>query len=211
LTFTSASSSDGITFVSAGTLTFSAGATLAGGRLVNVGAQSGIAPVVLGGSGTISGTVQLFRTGVISPGTSAGNLTLQNGLSCTPGSQYRWELNQNTTIGGGVNWDRISVTGGSVSVNPGAIFLPSFIGTATVPNGVDSFWQTTQTWDNVILAGTINSATFSIDNSAWSTFGSFSTFASGSGISLLWTPVPEPACVLALCGAGLLVWRRIGR
>jgi hypothetical protein len=118
-------------------------------------------------------------------------------------------LNQNTTIGGGVNWDRISVTGGSVSVNPGAIFLPSFIGTATVPNGADAFWLSTQTWDNVILAGTVNSATFTIDNSPWSAFGIFSTFASGAGISLRWTPVPEPVYLLALCSAGLLAWRRV--
>lgn len=204
LTLTGNCTYTGATTVSAGSLIVANGAQLNGSGAVTVG---GAARAVLGGSGTIAGPVTLTGTATVSPGTSAGNMTLQNGLTYAAGATYLWELAANTTSGPGSNWDRIVLTGGSLSINTAAVFVPGFIGDASTPDASIPFWQVSRRWDNIIeLTGTasnLGGSAFTIDNSLWSSAGSFSTMPAtvGNGIALVWTPVPEPLHLLLVCAS----------
>ena len=154
----------------------------------------------------------------IKPGSSPGRLTVGGNLTLPANSVYFWELGGNTTAGPGTNWSQVTMTSGNLSVAAGAILVPAFVGTATQPNGSDPFWQSPQQWNNVIdLTGTAANPTgataLTINNAAWSAFGSFSTVPAtvGGGVALLWTPVPEPTHLLLLCcgaAAGARLIRR---
>jgi hypothetical protein len=53
-----------------------------------------------------------------------------------------------------------------------------------------------------------------IDNTQWSSLGSFSTTYTGNDVNLVWTAVPEPSCFLTggvFATAGLLRRRRAGQ
>jgi autotransporter-associated beta strand protein len=203
----------GTTAVNAGTLMVN-GTLAAGGGLVTVASGAWLA-----GGGTINRDVTVSSGAFIKPGSSPGRLTIGGNvtMSATPATYY-WELGANTTSGGGTNWSQITMTSGDLNVQSGAILLPAFVGTSTQPNGTDAFWLTTQRWDNIIdLTGTSTNSSgqtsFVINNSAWSAFGSFSTINAivGRGIALQWTPVPEPAHIFLLGGAGTMGvgwWRR---
>jgi autotransporter-associated beta strand protein len=217
LTLTGNNTYTGTTTIGAGSFIVPSGASLSGGGAVTVGGAASTSRAILGGGGTIAGPVTINATGTLSPGSSAGNLTLQNGLTYAAGSTHLWELAANTTGGAGTNWDRVVVTGGTLSVNSAAILLPSFIGTATAPSSSDPFWQMTQRWDNIIdLTGTaINGggSAFIIDNTPWLSAGTFMTIPAvvGGGVALVWTPVPEPLYILLVAGAagiGIHTWRR---
>jgi autotransporter-associated beta strand protein len=176
LTLTGASGYSGTTTVSAGSLIVAAGASINGAGAVAGGAGTGNR-AILGGNGSIAGPVAINATGAISPGTRAGNLTLQNGLASAAGSTYLWELAANTTSGPGTNWDRVSLTGGILNVDPATVLVLSFIGTATTPSTSDPFWQASHRWDNIIdLTGAATnggSSFFVIDNSPWLAAGMF--------------------------------------
>jgi hypothetical protein len=136
-----------------------------------------------------------------------GTLTIGGNLTLAAGSTYIWKLANDTTGGPGVQWDQVRQTAGTLSVDPGAVFLPEFVGFSTLPTLGQPFWRSPQRWENVIqLTGTATNpggSAFTIDNTLWSVAGTFSTapgLAAG-GIDLVWTPVPEPASVLGLCVA----------
>jgi autotransporter-associated beta strand protein len=195
----------GGTAVNGGTLLLLGGAQLSGAGAVVVGGIAGNAKAIFGGNGSVNGATTINATGTISPGLAAvaGELRFSGGLNFNAGATFLWELATNSTTLPGVNWDRISVTLGSLTVAPGTFLLPSFTGAATPPSLGDSFWQTGQSWENVLDlegGGPLTGATFLIDNSPWASAGSFSTIAAanGSGIALQWTPVPEPSALVLL-------------
>jgi autotransporter-associated beta strand protein len=168
------------------------------------------------GEGIVAGTTTIANTGIVSPGHSPGILDFGAGLALQSGSHYNWELGSLSTANPGTDWDQIGVTGGQLSILSGAILNPEFIGSALAPNSGDPFWHTSHDWNNIIsLTGTATNPTgfvhFTIDNSQWVQFGSFSTIAaqSGMGVDLVWTPVPESAsCLLLVVGAATLWIRR---
>lgn len=126
ITGTGSNPQDLVTLVKSGTGTWkiSGASTYAGGTLVNqgtlrvnntTGSGTGTGSVrvnsggTLGGSGVISGAVDLY--GTISPGESPGKLTTA-AETWAPGGTYKWELNSGTgTKGGTTGWDWISMTG----------------------------------------------------------------------------------------------------
>jgi fibronectin-binding autotransporter adhesin len=204
-----------------GTTAVNAGTLLVNGTLAAGGAVTVAGGAVLGGSGTINRDVSVSALGAISPGL----LTVNGNLTLAATSAYVWELGANTTAGPGTNWDEINMTSGALAVLTGAQLVPSFVGTATLPNAGDAFWQSPEQWNNVIAlsGGATNpsgAAAFVIDNSAWSSAGLFSTTPAtgGSGVTLVWTPtaVPEPGSMALLLGAagsalGLRRFRRRAR
>ena len=80
-----------------------------------------------------------------------------------------------------------------------------------------SFWQANQTWSGILNntgAGTLTGSFAAIDNSTWSSLGSFTTSNVGNDVNLVWTTaIPEPNVTLLAGGAALLVLRRrvVGR
>ncbi|MBC8008917.1 MAG: PEP-CTERM sorting domain-containing protein [Burkholderiales bacterium] len=193
-----------------GTTTVSSGTLLANntsGSATSTGAVTVASGATLGGSGFIAGVTTVASGGFLAPGNSPGNLTFNNGL--TLAGTYNWELAALSTASPGVNFDTITVTSGAVDITGASMSLN--LG-AFAPSAV-AFWQTDQTWTGIINntgAGSIAGTFAAIDNSAWASLGSFSTFvtnggAAGADVNLVWTTaIPEPSSFAALAGLGAL-------
>lgn len=169
----------------------------------------------LGGTGTVAAVVAVDEDGVMDPGNSPGELTFAQGLFLNARAVVNWELASETTSGPGTDWDRLSVTGGDLSVDPQAVLNLSFLNDAAPDAG--AFWASDRVWQDIIRlsGGATNSSgggTFSIDNSPWAQWGAFSTAVNASGgVDLIWTvPIPEPSPwpVLAAAVGAVAVFTR---
>lgn len=197
LTLTTANAYTGDTIVSDGILlanNTTGSATGAG----SVGVSSG---ATLGGSGTIDGAVNVSTGGFISPGNSAGNLTLNSGLALA--GTYKWELGALLTSNPGTNFDIITLTAGDVNITGATLGLN--LG-AFAPS-VDPFWQTDRTWTGILnntgTLGTLIGTFAAIDNTSWSSLGSFTTTYTDNDVNLAWAAVPEPQPSLLVGGLGI--------
>jgi autotransporter-associated beta strand protein len=112
-------SSSTLTKVGTGTLTLNGNTTydsataINGGRLHINGTNQSSSTVVnsggtLGGTGTLAGPVSVNAGGTLAPGTSPGNLTIDDNVTFASGSNFSVELN-GTTIG--TQYDRLTVNG----------------------------------------------------------------------------------------------------
>lgn len=232
------SSGGSLTKSGAGTLTltgsnsFTGATTAAAGRLlVNGRLSSGTTTVaataLLGGSGTISGAVIVGHSGTLSPGSSAGLLTVGS-LLLSGSSSTRMEIvGSGTTAGAaGTGYDQLLVTsangitfGGVLDLDfgnrsslfaDGTIFqLFSFSGTAS------GDFTMIRTIDG---SGSYANLTFSPSPDVpgeWTT----GVIAGSGGQSLVFSgntgrlvALPEPsAVVMAAVGAGLAGWRAVSR
>jgi autotransporter-associated beta strand protein len=195
--------------------TFTGPTTVSAGRLVvngnlGTGTTSVQSGATLGGDGSLGGLLAIDSGAFLAPGNSPGNLTLGAGLNLA--GTYSWELAALSTSNPGVDFDTITVTAGNVDLT-GASLALNLGGFA--PSG-DAFWATNQTWNGIISntgAGTLAGAFAAIDNSLWSSLGSFTTATVDNDVNLVWTAVPEPgASVLAALGViGLGIALRRGR
>lgn len=173
-----------------GTTALNGGTTLVNGSIVSA-AVNVSSNCTLGGKGTIAGQVVVANGATVSPGASAGLLTIQNGLDLSAGGTYFWELATNSTATAGSDFDQIAVTGGNLTLGAASKLSINFTGTATTPTGSDPFWQTAQSWTIVSLAGGSNpgGSNFGSLSNATYAAGSFSTATNGSGeIVLTFTP-----------------------
>lgn len=170
----------------------------------------------ISGNGTLAGTLTIASGGSIAPGNSPGILNVSGAVTYASGSHYNWELAAFSTSTPGTNFDQILIgTAGSLTINSGATLVPSFSGTATSPASGNVFWNASQSWTVVDKTGggTVTGTAFSVDNSAWSSAGSFATAISSNSVLLTWTPsaIPEPSTYAAIFGALALtgtVWHR---
>jgi autotransporter-associated beta strand protein len=183
--------------------TYSGSTTVSVGRLVvngnlGTGTTTVASGATLGGSGSLGGLLAVNSGAFVAPGNSPGNLTLQAGLSLA--GTYSWELGALSTANPGIDFDTITVTAGNVDLTGASLALN--LG-AFAPSA-DVFWTSSQTWSGIILnagAGSLSGSFAAIDNSSWSSLGSFSTVIDGNDVNLVWTAVPEPgAAVLAVLG-----------
>jgi len=208
-------SGDGIVTLNAAN-TYSGGTTVTRGTLLvnnlaDSGTGSGAVSVsssgTLGGAGIIAGGVNVSTGGFISPGNSAGNLTLNNGLSLA--GSYVWELAALDTVGPGTHFDTITVTGGSVDLTGATLGLNLGL---FAPSNV-AFWQQNQTWAGIINntgAGALTGSFAAINNTSWSSLGSFSTNSplGSNDVNLVWTAVPEPSAATLLGSLTMLALLR---
>lgn len=179
-----------------GTTTITAGTLIIDGSLAAGSAVTVAAAGTLGGSGTINGTVAV--NGTLSPGNSAGTLTVNNTLAFGSASAGTFEL------GGTVDtqYDRVvGITNltldGTVTVSLISPFIPS--------NG--------NTFDLFDWSGTLSSSGFNVATDlvlpalpagrSWDT----SAFLTDGSISV----VPEPVMGAILPAAALLLVRRRDR
>ena len=225
---TTIAGSAGLTKTDAGTLelngdntytgptTVSNGTLLVNGSLASTDDVTVESGATLGGSGTVPGPVVVHDSGNISPGASAGILTLQNGLDLSTGGTYVWELTANSTATAGSDFDQIALTGGDLVLGGSSVLSINFSGAAAAPDASVPFWQTTQTWLIVSLGGTASNpgdAKFaSLLNASYSA-GTFSTSTDGSGqIVLTFVPTPpSPTLELPVIAGGnvTLTWGAI--
>lgn len=186
----------GATTVNGGTLLVNG--SLAAGSAVSVGANG-----TLGGNGTIGGATAV--AGTLSPGNSAGILTISNNATITNGGTLAIELDGLTF---GTEYDRLALTGTA----------PTFSLTDTnnlelslgfVPSVDDLFFIATVTGSNAIsgVFEELNGATTTLTQNSTFSFGGYSwqisytgdvdtnTF-SGAGNDLALQVIPEPTTAL---------------
>jgi autotransporter-associated beta strand protein len=200
LTLNSASTFSGATTNFSGTLlanntTGSANGT--GALFVNPGAT-------LGGTGIVSGPVSI--SGNVSPGGTAGTLTVTNGLIFTNGGGYIWTLAANSTASPGVNFDQIILSGGGLILNSNSPLVINFTNLATAPATNNAFWQSPRSWKIISLGAVATNfglAGFSVVSSNNFTAGKFISTADAAGnVYLNFQPTPPPL-IVPFVGAGV--------
>jgi fibronectin-binding autotransporter adhesin len=187
ITLTGANTYTGPTTVTRGTLRVDSPGSLAAGSTVMVNAGA-----TLGGSGTINGPVTV--NGAIGAGSSAGLLTLTNGLDLSITGTNVWELAANSTANPGTDFDQLAITGGTLTLGGSSTLSIKFIGTATAPNLNNTFWQYPRQWKVIALSGGagITGDFTTIIGTNGITAGTFTTTTDSSGVTLVYAPVSSP-------------------
>lgn len=191
------------THFTAPTFTQNAGSLLLhGGTVSNSLATLNIAGGTLGGNGIITGNVSL-TTGILSPGNSAGNLTISNDLSVS--SATIWNIEIGGTVQG-VDYDFLSEGGFSAFDVNNSFLQVGLLGSFT-PDSMDTF---TIFSSNSAILGTFGN----LDGLGRVNFaeGSFLVNISGNDIILSnFVAIPEPhtaTLVFAATLAGLALARK---
>lgn len=190
----------------AGTSTYSGVTGISNGKLIVNGniASSSATTVSSGGTLAGAGTVGVLTVdagGFLSPGDGVGNLTLTNGV--TLAGSYIWQLGALSTSNPGADFDILTIVGGNADLTGAAFGLN--LGAFT-PSNVP-FWQADQTWSGILNntgLGTLTGSFAAIDNTSWSSIGSFTTTITGNDVNLVWSAVPEPNALGLIGGLGLL-------
>jgi hypothetical protein len=194
----SLSNAGDIEVASGATLTFGAGATytqtagsllLAGGSVSKSGSALAINGGLLGGSGTINGSVAI-TSATLAPGNSAGNLTISGDLTVTADTIWNFEIGGTNQ---GTQYDFVSEAGSTqFNLNESTLQL-SLINSFT-PDPLDTF--TIFSSNNSILGTFGNLDGF---GRAHFTEGSFLVTSSGNQIILSdFQAVPEPSSAALL-------------
>lgn len=203
-----------------GTLTLANGADLDldGPGNVEVASAAGF---VVGTGSILSGTGRVGQTavaGTLAPGNSPGALEFTDGLALESTSVLDWEFDATAfdVVGaiGGDNTDLILVSGGSLTLEPGATLNLINLGDVDYTS---FFWDSAQ---RLIVAEIGQAASYNPDEGFtlnliqagnYATHGNWSLAHSPTLIEAVWTPVPEPSTyglTLGLLALGATAWRR---
>lgn len=229
-TLTGTNTYTGATTINAGTLAIGTGGSLAAGSAVAVN-NTGI----LAGTGTVNGAVAVNAGGAIRGDVTGatGTLTVNNNvaISSTVSSNGILQFEASRTGAGTANASLVSVTGATniLNLSPGIgnrFTIDLVNGTNTLQAGETYALTlaTVATAGNIQLNGTtlnpndiIDPSNYLLQSSAFSSFSGVSLAINGAGTGLVLTfsPVPEPATVLAIAagalGLGGVVRRRFRR
>lgn len=187
----------------------------------------------LAATGTLKGDGAVFSGGIVTlapgathaPGDSPGSQTFQSGLSYSSSSVLEWEFDlepSSWTAGEpvrGVNFDAVNVTGGNLDIAAGAILQILLIDPLAV-GFTDAFWDTSRTFSVIGFSSSGQiTGLFTFDDSsanlAAAGEGVWGILHESGGVSLTWTPVPEPStyglALGGLCLAAAALRRRSRR
>jgi hypothetical protein len=175
-----------------------------GGLAVNAG--------TVGGTGRVNGALSINNTASVAPGNSVGQLTVAGATTFAGGGRYTFEFSSLTPAPGTGN-DHINGTGPlNITATTGSPFAIEILGFGIAPvPGTPDVTYTIGTFAGGITG--FNPAT----EQAKFTFpvtpffvGTPTIGVNGNNLTLTFTPVPEPAHVLLVCGAtaGALGWWR---
>jgi autotransporter-associated beta strand protein len=192
LALTGTASYTGTTAVNAGTLLVNGTLDGSGGTIT---VASGAA---LGGTGTINRPVVVNAGGILAPGASPGILTVNAAVSLDSGSVFAAELNGNDNSGATPQFDQLVLGPGGFLTLGGATLLPTLGAGYNPSTGGDSL---------TLISGAY-SGTFG--NGPNLTVGGFPAVVlyNPNAVVLQFSPVPEPAGVIAACAAaaGVAGW-----
>jgi autotransporter-associated beta strand protein len=175
-----ANSYTGTTAVSAGTLVVNGSIASPSTLTVSAGAR-------LSGSGSIASPVTV--TGTLAPGDSFGTLGVAGAISFGSASRLIWESGANNTSA----VDQLNAT--TVSLTSGAKIDVTLNSPGSNVNFLHSFWRSVRSFPVIVgtgMSGTFSLGTISTDvgGRTAATYGSFSLQHTGTGVNLLWTPLP---------------------
>ncbi len=210
-----ASTYSGTTTVNAGTLRVNTGTAavpnVPGAVTINSGA-------ILTGTGAVGGLVTVNAGGVVSPGNSPGVLTAATGAVFNTGAVFRIEVLNGSTpatgaidsgVSSGVTPGAINGvlvgTSGGITLNTGVNVLVDLTGVTLAPASPYSFVIGTNSGSNSFTGPAITFVSNGTDIT--SSIGFAALGMSGNNVFLNFTPVPEPATVLAVAGLGLAAVR----
>ncbi len=144
---------------------------------------------ILAGTGYVSGAV-VATSGGVSPGNAVGTLTLSNGLDLSGGGALIWNLGAESTSNPGSSFSQLALAGGALNLGGSSVLTLSFDSPASAPIATDPFWQTTESWQIVVLSGgaTVTGGNFSSISDGTYAAGYFSTTVNAGGILLKYTP-----------------------
>lgn len=186
----------------AGNVTVSAGVLLVNGNNTGAGSYTVNAGAILGGFGSIAGSVSVAAGGIIEPGASAGTLTTGN-LGLVSGSVLTYELAAQGTVGSGVN-DLINVIG-TATIPTSGIVVVNVLGLPGFLSSVGPNTYTLITTSGGLVGG--NAVNFVLGFYP-PTVTSYSFDTTSQPGNVLLTVIPTPGSGVLLGLAGLFAGRR---
>lgn len=214
-----------------GTNTYTGATAVNGGKLlVNGSIAANSAGVTVGADGTLGGTGIINTTVSVTGTIAAGNLSSSIGdlrigsvnttaaLNFSSGGTYLWQmgaLKDDASGTAGTDFDQISMTGsgGNLVLGGTSKLMLDFAALGSDPNSANPFWLATHSWTVIDgEAGVTNTGASNFSQVLNANFatGSFTTNADALGnVTVVFTPIPEPATAALLIGSlGLLTRRR---
>lgn len=222
--------------VLSGSHTYAGSTTVAGGELrVNgITAASSLVTVgagaTLAGSGTVGGAAVLAAASTLSPGASAGTLTVGGSMTWSPGGSYNWQMLSSTgTAGLASSWDLVNV-GGSLAIaatpaDPFRLNLWTLSASGPDASGPASGFDSgrNQTWRIASAVGGISgfaAEKFTIVTSARNGTGGFandvggglfSLVQNGNTLDLVFTAGAPPSFIEIAVASGTMTQAAAGR
>ena len=181
--FSAANAWHGVTRVNEGSLRVN-------GSLTSAAALTVLAPARLGGTGTISAPSTII--GTLAPGASPGTLTFTSSLAFANSARLEWELPANADEGA----DRVAAA--AVNITAGARIDLVFNTPGSTVDFLDRFWREPRSWPVLTsssLSGAFQLGDISVDSlgRAVGGLGVFTLHHAPTGVTLVWTPIPDPA------------------
>lgn len=190
--------------------------TLGGANLSIAGSAPAASFAQIGGTGTVTTSADMVVRDTISPGNSAGMLTVEADLAVGAGSTFLFEIDSATGTAG-TNWDLLDVNGtlditALSTAEPMTVEIISLNG--DTPGLLANFACTVPyEWEFLTfdaLEGTFSEDLFALDISSFANAlgtGYFEIIRTAGGLAISY--VPEPGTLtLALLGTLLLLARR---